>query len=333
MKSVGVRMQIMLRPKILISHPATPQKALDVLKDKFELVVSQGDPNPTREQLLKDIKGCAGVLLFGHSKFDKEMMDAAGDSLKVVGSAAAGYDHIDLPLLRERGVQVSNTPGLLGPAVAELSIALLLEVSRRTLEGYRAIVENKWIPGHPTWMTGPGLSGKTVGIIGLGANGFNIAKRIKGFDIGRLLYNDLSELKEKAKQVDGEFVTKDVLFRESDFVFLGVPLTNLTKNLVNKEVFKTMKNSSILINTARGEVVNQDDLVEALQKNIIYGAGLDVMYPEPLPSDHILTKLPNCVLTPHIGSATIEIREAMLVLAAQNILNVLTGQPLLTPIP
>uniref|UniRef100_A0A1B6HUG5 Glyoxylate reductase/hydroxypyruvate reductase n=1 Tax=Homalodisca liturata TaxID=320908 RepID=A0A1B6HUG5_9HEMI len=320
------------KPRVLISHNAIPQVAIDILKDKFDTVVVKGTPNPTREELLQLIQGCSAALWYGHIKVDREMVDAAGDSLKIVAHSGAGYDHIDVTYLKEKGIICTNAANVLGPAVAEIAIALTLEVSRRTLEGYKAITSGTWLMNHATWMTGHGLSNKTVGIIGLGQNGFAIAKRIVGFEIGRLLYNDLTELEEKARSVNAEFVSKEVIFKESDFLYLCVPLNNETRFLVNKETLSTMKNTSILINTSRGEVVNQDDLIEALQKNIIYGAGLDVMYPEPLPQDHILTKLPTCALTPHIGSRTFENRKAMYILAAQNIYNALTGQPVLTPV-
>uniref|UniRef100_A0A1B6HKP3 Glyoxylate reductase/hydroxypyruvate reductase n=1 Tax=Homalodisca liturata TaxID=320908 RepID=A0A1B6HKP3_9HEMI len=323
--------------KILIAHNEIPKSGLDVFAQKLErceLVISEskGSPFPSRETLLNDIKGVDAVMWFGHVHVDREMIDAAGSQLRVVGSMGAGYDHIDVKLLRERNIAVSNTPSILSSAVADMAVGLALAVSRNIVQGYNSILQNNWVVNHPTWMCGPALDGSTVGIVGLGAIGSKIARRIKTFDIAQLLYTNRRERPEGV-EVGAKYVSLDQLLAESDFVFLTVPLTPETKHLLSLEQFRKMKTTSILINVARGDVINQNDLVTALQSKMIGGAALDVMNPEPLPPDHPLTKLSNVVLTPHISSATFRARETMARLAAENICNVLNNKELLTPIP
>uniref|UniRef100_A0A1B6M7W9 Glyoxylate reductase/hydroxypyruvate reductase n=1 Tax=Graphocephala atropunctata TaxID=36148 RepID=A0A1B6M7W9_9HEMI len=325
------------RFKILIAHNEIPQSGLNVFAEKlerYELVISktEGSPFPSRETLLNDIKGVDAVMWFGHVHVDREMLEAAGSQLQVVGSMGAGYDHIDVKLLRDRNIPVSNTPNILSCAVADMAVGLALAVSRNILQGHNTILADKWVANHPTWMCGPALEGSTVGIVGLGAIGSKIAKRIRTFDIGRLLYTNRRQRPE-AVELGATYVSLDKLLAESDFVFLTVPLTPDTRGLLGLEQFRKMKPTSILTNVARGDVINQDDLVRALQTKMIGGAGLDVMSPEPLPPDHPLTKLPNVVLTPHISSATFRARETMAKLAAENICNILNNKELLTPIP
>uniref|UniRef100_A0A1B6GR01 Glyoxylate reductase/hydroxypyruvate reductase n=2 Tax=Cuerna arida TaxID=1464854 RepID=A0A1B6GR01_9HEMI len=319
------------KPKILISHTEIPVSALDILKDKYELIFSPGIPRPTRQQLLKDAKGVVGILWYSKERIDKEFVEAAGDQLKVVACCTAGYDHVDVPLLKSLNIKASNTPGVLNNACAEIAIGLLLSTSRNLLKGYKAILSNQWDTVRPAWMWGHGLDNSTVGIIGLGGIGFTIAKRVQAFEVKKILYSGRSE-KKAGKEIGAIFVPLDTLLRESDFVIIACALNNETKHLMNKEAFQKMKPTSILINISRGDIVNQDDLVEALQNNVIWGAGLDVMTPEPLPPDHPLTKLPNCVLSPHLGTQTDAVTWKMAELTARNIYNALNDIPLLTPV-
>uniref|UniRef100_A0A1B6KZH6 Glyoxylate reductase/hydroxypyruvate reductase n=1 Tax=Graphocephala atropunctata TaxID=36148 RepID=A0A1B6KZH6_9HEMI len=322
---------------ILEPHPhlnLVRQALKDNISSSCELIVSEtkGSPIPTRETLLNDIQGVDAALWYGHIRVDEEMINAAGKQLKVVGSMGAGYDHLDVEKLKQRKIKVSNTPNVLSCAVADMAIGLALAVSRNILHGHNAILENKWIVNHPAWMCGPSLEGSTVGIVGLGAIGSKIARRIRTFDINQLLYNNRHQHPDVAGDLEAKYVPLDQLLAESDFVFLTIPITSETRHLLNLDKFKRMKSTSILINVARGEVVNQDDLVTALQTKMIGGAGLDVMTPEPLPPNHPLFKLPNVVLSPHVSGATYRAREAMAVLAAENICNALNNLQLLTPI-
>jgi len=316
--------------RVLITRKEFPPKALKLFEDdKYELVIAQ---SYKRDVILHDIQGVDAAVWFGHMRLDKEMITAAGDRLKVVASMGAGYDHISVEELTKRNILVSNTPDILSAPVADMAVGLALAVSRNILLGHNSICNDEWVVNHPTWMCGIGLEGATVGIVGFGAIGRKIAQRIKTFDIGKLLYYNPSE-KPEAKELGATKVELEELLRESDFVFLSCPLTEQTKHLINKKTLEWMKDTSILINIARGDVVNQDDLVVALKEKKIWGAGLDVMTPEPLPPTHELTKLPNVVLTPHISSATFSKREEMAALAVQNVLNALNKQPLKTAIP
>uniref|UniRef100_A0A1B6EDW6 Glyoxylate reductase/hydroxypyruvate reductase n=1 Tax=Clastoptera arizonana TaxID=38151 RepID=A0A1B6EDW6_9HEMI len=319
------------KQKILISHEEVPEKALIILKNKYELIVCPGMPYPSREQFLKDIKGTVGVLLYSKHKIDEEVIDAAGPDLKVIASMSAGYDNIDVPLLTSRNIKASNTPGVLSNCVAEVAVGLVLSTLRRLNEGYQIILSDRWETGRIQWMLGQSLEGSTVGIVGLGNIGCAIAKRLKAFDLGRLLYSGRTE-KLEAQELGAEFMVLDEMLKVSDVVVISCALTSDTKHLFNKDKFKLMKPTSIIVNISRGEVIDQVALVEALQNKTIWGAGLDVMTPEPIEADHPLTKIPTCVLSPHVGSATIETRTAMAELAATNIYNALNGLPLLTPI-
>lgn len=319
------------KQKILVTHSEVPMKGLDILKDRYELIFSPGLPYPTREQILKDIKGVSGVIWWGKHVVDEEVVEAAGPNLKIVAAMSAGYDNINVDLLKSRGIKVSNTPDVLSNAVAELAVGLLLSAARRLYEGYQTILNDKWEASRPQWLLGQDLCGSTVGIIGLGSIGAVLCKKLKAFDVGTFLYSGRSE-KQIGKMLGAKFVTLDKLLEQSDFVIITCAFTPETTNLINRDTLKKMKKNSILVNVSRGGVVDQDALVEALKNKTIWAAALDVMTPEPLPSDHPLTKLPNCVLSPHVGSATFKTREEMARLAAQNVFNALNHFPLATPI-
>ncbi|XP_054261208.1 glyoxylate reductase/hydroxypyruvate reductase-like isoform X2 [Macrosteles quadrilineatus] len=321
--------------RILITHPDIPAKALNMLQEKgYELKISQMPKEssaPPREILLKDVQNMDAILWFGHVKVDKEMIDAAGERLKVVGSMGAGYDHIDVGLLHQRSIRVSNTPDVLSSAVADMAVGLALAVSRNIVTGAAAVKQGKWIGVHPTWMCGPTLENATVGIVGLGAIGSKILQRVKAFDVKEVLYYNRRE-KNKDEANGACYTSLDELLKKSDFIFLTVPSNKDSKGLIDKNAFKKMKNTAILINSARGDVINQDDLVMALENKEIGGAGLDVTQPEPLPVDHKLLKFDNVVVTPHISSATFQAREKMAVLAAENIICALENKVMPTPI-
>lgn len=319
------------KQKILITHSEVPIKGLDILKDRYELIFSPSIPFPTREQILKDIKGVSGVIWWGKHVVNEEVVEAAGPNLKIVAAMSAGYDNINVDLLKSRGIKVSNTPDVLSNSVAELAVGLLLSAARRLVEGYHAILDDKWDSSRPQWLLGQDVCNSTVGIIGLGSIGAVICKKLKGFDVGTFLYTGRSE-KPIGKTLGAKFVTLDKLLEQSDFVIITCALTPETTHLINRDTLKKMKKTSILVNVSRGGIIDQEALIEALQNKTIWAAALDVMTPEPLPSDHPLTKLPNCVLSPHIGSATLKTREEMARLAAQNVFNALNDFPLATPL-
>ncbi|XP_052237499.1 glyoxylate reductase/hydroxypyruvate reductase-like isoform X2 [Dreissena polymorpha] len=250
-----------------------------------------------------------------------------GENLRVVGTMSVGYDHVDLSACRKRGIPVGYTPDVLTSATAELTMALLLTVSRRIQEGVTAVKDGSWGTWAPLWLCGQGLEGATVGVVGLGRIGFAVAQRLKPFGVSKILYTGQSE-KASSAQLPAEYVTFDKLLNDSDFVIGCCALNSKTTGLFNADTFKKMKKNAIFINTSRGGLVNQDDLYTALKNGDILAAGLDVTSPEPLPTSHPLLTLENCVVLPHIGSATLKARNAMSELCARNIVAALYGEPI-----
>ncbi|XP_054647784.1 glyoxylate reductase/hydroxypyruvate reductase [Dunckerocampus dactyliophorus] len=277
-----------------------------------------------REELLKGAQGAHGVLCTLTEKIDAEVMDAAGPNLKVISTLSVGYDHLDLNEIKKRGIRVGYTPDVLTDATAELTVALLLATARRLPEAMVEVKNGGWGSWTLLWMCGYGLSGSTVGVIGLGRIGMAIARRLMPFGVKRLLYSGRTE-KAYAAELNGEFVPVDTLASESDFIVVSCSLTPQTQGLCDKAFFSKMKKTGIFINSSRGAVVNQEDLYEALKSGQIAAAGLDVTTPEPLPTNHPLLALKNCVVLPHIGSATHSTRGNMATLAARNLLGGLQG--------
>lgn len=316
----------MSRPKVLITRPDIPSVGLNLLQEQCETIIwNKPEPIP-RNVLLQKIKGVDAVYCLLTDKIDEEILNAAGSQLKVVASMSVGIDHLDLHALKKRGIKVGYTPGILTNATAELAVGLLLATSRRLLEANRAIYQGEWKTWSPTWMCGPGLSGATVGIVGLGRIGVQVARCLKGFNVAEILYTSRSD-KPDALAFNGKRVNFDQLLGESDFIVVTTALTPETRGMFNHSTFNKMKKSAIFVNVSRGEVVDQAALIEALKQKIIKAAGLDVMTPEPIPLDSELLKLDNCVILPHIGSATTDTRAEMSRVTANNILAVLRGTP------
>ncbi|XP_055309749.1 glyoxylate reductase/hydroxypyruvate reductase-like isoform X2 [Sitodiplosis mosellana] len=319
-----------LRPKVLVTNPRTPPAGIQLLREKCDVIIGEGNPKPTREEILSKSEGVDAILWSCYDPLNAEVLDRAGPQLKAVSTKSSGIDYVDVAEFKKRGIPLGHTPNILSDAVADLAIGLLVSAARRFHEGYLKIVNDQWDGFDPQWMLGQDIKGSTVGIVGLGNVGQEIAKRLQGFKIGSILYTGHRE-KEEGKQLGATFVSFDDLLTRSDFVFVVCPLTNETRNLFDKTAFAKMKSTSVFINVSRGGVVVQDDLVEALKNGTIFSAGLDVMTPEPLPPDHILTKLPNCVLVPHLGTATLRTENDMSCIGAQNILNVLEGKAMISP--
>uniref|UniRef100_A0A8C9SSX8 Glyoxylate reductase/hydroxypyruvate reductase n=1 Tax=Scleropages formosus TaxID=113540 RepID=A0A8C9SSX8_SCLFO len=281
------------------------------------------EPIP-RTDLLQGVSGAHGILCLLSDRIDAEVINAAGPNLKVISTLSVGFDHLAVGEIKKRGVRVGYTPDVLTDATAELTVALLLATARRIPEGVEEVKNGGWSSWKPLWLCGYGLSGSTVGVIGLGRIGLAIARRLKPFGVKRLLYSGRTS-KPQAAEVDGEFASLDRLVSESDFVVVSCSLTPETQGLCDKALFSKMKKTAVFVNTSRGAVVNQEDLHEALSSGRIAAAGLDVTTPEPLPTDHPLLKLKNCVILPHIGSATYSTRGIMAELCANNLLAGLTG--------
>lgn len=301
-----------------------PDPGLNLVREHFPSAeVWTHDLPPTREQLLEKVRGVDGLLCLLTERIDAEVMDAAGPQLKVISSMSVGVDHIDVAEATKRGIPVGNTPGVLTDATADQAFALLLAAARRLVEGVDYVRAGKWTTWHPQLLLGADLAGATLGIIGFGRIGQAVAKRAQGFDM-RVIYHSPN-----AKPACGATpVDLDALLRESDFISLHLPLTPATKHLVNADFLAKMKPSAILVNTARGGVVDQSALYNALKSKQIFAAALDVTDPEPLPPDSPLLQLENCIIVPHLGSASRRTREMMSKLAAENLLAGLKGERL-----
>lgn len=267
-----------------------------------------------------------------NDKIDKEVLNAAGDRLKTIGTMSVGYDHIDVAECKSRGIRIGYTPDVLTDATAELTVALLLATSRRLLEANKEVYNGGWQAWSPNYMCGHGLKGSTVGIVGFGRIGFEVAKRIFPFKPAQILYSNRSMKDDWAHEVDAVKVTFDELLSQSDFVIVTVALTPETKHLFNSTAFAKMQPTAIFINTSRGGVVDQDALYQALESGTIHAAGLDVSTPEPLPIHSPLLKLKNLVMLPHIGSADIETRREMSKITACNILAGLNGKKMIAEV-
>ncbi|XP_015597487.1 glyoxylate reductase/hydroxypyruvate reductase-like isoform X2 [Cephus cinctus] len=320
------------RPKVLVTFPHIPEIGIELLKNKCDLIIWDKPVAIPREELMKKIVGVDGVYCLLTDKIDNEILEVAGPQLKVVGTMSVGYNHLDLKALKARNIHVGYTPGILTNATAELTIALVLATSRRLFEANAAMLRGEWTAWSPTWMCGPGLKGSTVGIVGLGRIGIKVAECLASFDVKKIIYTSRTEKKEAAAFC-GQKVTFNELLHQSDFIVVTTALTPETTNLFNEEAFAKMKKTSVFINTSRGEVVDQDALIQALKNKTIWAAGLDVMVPEPIPLDSELLKLSNCVILPHLGSANIETRTKMAKMTAENILAVLRGAPEEMPSP
>lgn len=315
----------MSRPQIYVTRPDIPKEGLDILRQTCDVTTWTEEVPVPREELLKNIKGKDGLFCILTDKVDREILDSAGSNLKVVATMSAGFDHLDVGELKQRGIKIGYTPDILTDSTAELTVALLLATSRRLIEASQEVYNGGWKAWAPVWMCGPSLSNSTVGIVGFGRIGQAIARRLKPFNVSTFLYHGRSDKKEAA-EVGAVRVPFDELLSKSDFIIVACALTPETKEMFNEAAFKKMKPNAIFVNTSRGGVVNQDDLISALQNKTILAAGLDVMTPEPLPLDSPLLKLKNCVLLPHIGSASIETRIEMAILTANNILAALNGK-------
>jgi len=305
-----------------------PAAGLDKVAAACEADVWREPLPPSREVLLERISGCEGLLSLLTEKVDAEVMDAAGSQLKVISNFAVGFNNIDIAEATRRGIRVGNTPDVLTDATADMAMALLMSAGRRIVEGQDYIRAEKWRTWEPLGHIGVDLVGRKLGIVGMGRIGLAMAKRCHGGWGMQILYhdtrrNDTAEQELSARQVDF-----DTLLAESDFVSVHTDLNESTNGLFDADAFRRMKETAVFINSARGPIHNQRDLFEALKQGEIFAAGLDVTDPEPIPTDDPLLTLPNCVIAPHIASATFSSRNGMAEIAADNLLAGLAGEPL-----
>jgi len=302
------------------------ERGLELVKDFCEAEVWPDELPPSREQILKHVVGVDGLLCLLTDRIDAEVMDAAGRGLKVISNHAVGVDNVEVAAATARGIPVGNTPDILTDATADMAFALLLAAARRVVEGAGLVKVGGWKTWGPGFMLGADLSGATLGIVGFGRIGRAVAHRASGFGM-RILFTDplpaLPEPGVTAKQVDF-----DTLLKESDFISLHTPLTDQTRGLINADSLKKMKPTAVLVNTSRGPVVDQEALFAALKSRQIFAAALDVTVPEPLPVDHPLLGLENCIILPHIASASWRTRQNMSSMAAENLIAGLKGERL-----
>ncbi|XP_050677217.1 glyoxylate reductase/hydroxypyruvate reductase-like [Leptidea sinapis] len=322
--------------KVLVSSNDFPDSAVALLEEHFTVLKSRyinfGEEglNENKQELLNLIPGCSALIWVSHHQITKELLDKAGPQLKIVSTASAGYNNCNLPELKARGIKLTNTPDVLSAAVGEIAVSLMIAAARRFTENLDQVRRGEWEIGFQK-VLGQDLRGSTVGIVGFGGIGQATAKRLAGFEVGKFIYTGHNE-KPQAKEFNAQLVPLDELLAESDFILLSAPLTDETRHMINKTTLAKMKKNAIVVNVGRGDLINQDDLYDALKNNQIYAAGLDVTTPEPLPKDHKLFTLSNLFVLPHIGSATVRTRNDMAILAANNVINALYGKPLLTPV-
>ncbi len=308
-----------------------PKNGIELLKAAHEVEVYEKDQVIPRTELLEKIAGKDAVVTVLTEQVDAEFFDAAGDQLKVVANYAVGFDNIDVREASKRDIFITNTPGVLTEAVAEHTFALMMTVARRVVEADDFVRAGKFYHWMPLGFLGPSLWGKTIGIVGLGRIGSWVAEAaFRAFHM-KVLYHDPDRHDEFEMKLDAEYHELPTLLKRADVVTLHVPLVDSTRHLIGKKELALMKETAILVNTARGPVVDESALYSALKDRNIFGAGLDVFEDEPKLHPG-LAKLPNVVLTPHIASATTEAREAMAEIAAQNVLAVLAGKPPLNPV-
>ena len=313
--------------KVLVTREI-PEVGLYLLED-FDVSVLFERP-PERGELLQAVRGMDGVLSTATEKIDGEVLDAAGDGLKVVANMAVGYDNIDVRAARERGVVVTNTPGVLDETTADVAFMLMLAAARRLGEGERLLRAGKWEWWGPKQLRGLDVWGKKLGILGLGRIGQAVARRARGFGM-EILYHNRSRKEDAEKELGARYLELRDLLSESDFISVHTPLTDETRHLIGKEELERMKSGAVLVNTSRGPVVDEGALADALGNGRIFAAGLDVYEEEPRVHPKLLG-LENVVLAPHIGSASIETRDKMATLAAENLRSVLRGEQPKTPV-
>ena len=293
--------------------------ALKELRKKYQIEIHSGQIPIPQTKLQSKIKDIDGLICFPYDTISKEIIKE-GKNLKVISTYSVGFDHIDTEYSKKKKIRVGYTPEVLTDATANMAFSLLLDITRRTTEGDRNIRNTKWKKIYGAFdYVGIDLQGKTIGILGLGRIGSTLAKRAKAFDMKIIYHNRKHVVRSKEKSLDVKYVSFEKLITKSDFISIHIPHTKETDGLFNMKVFKKMKKSSFLINTSRGKVVNEKDLVIALKKRVISGAGLDVFEKEPIKKNHPLVKLQNIVLTPHIGSSTKETRIRMAEITVKNL--------------
>jgi glyoxylate reductase len=315
-----------LKKRIFVTR-RIPVDGLENINQEFDISVWSDDFPPSKEEIVKNAADCEGMVTLLSDPIGADVIEQL-PKLRVIAQYAVGYDNIDLKYATKKGIIVTNTPDVLTETTADLTWALIMSASRRIVEADRYVRGGRWkVAWSPELLLGSDIYGTTLGIIGMGRIGRAVARRAHGFDM-KLLYTSRTRKEsdiELEEQLEAHCVDIHTLLRKSDIVTLHVPLTSSNTHLIGKSELAMMKPSSIFINTSRGPVVDEDALYHALQTKRIRAAGLDVFNKEPIELDNPLLQLPNVVLLPHIGSASIRTRSTMAKMCAENLRAALTG--------
>ncbi|MFW9847431.1 MAG: glyoxylate reductase [Candidatus Thorarchaeota archaeon] len=313
-----------LRERVFVTR-LIPDEGLIQIKETFETSVWEKEAPPSKAEIISKAADCTGIATLLSDPIDAELMDALPE-LKVIAQYAVGYDNIDVEAATERGIMVTNTPGILTETTADLTWALILATARRVPEADRYIRNGRWsVAWGPRMLLGRDVYGATLGIVGAGRIGTAVAKRAAGFSM-KILYYSRSSNEEMEARLGGERTDLITLLRESDIVSIHVPLTDETRNMIGAKELQEMKSKAILVNTARGSIVDEDALAHSLQSGGIAGAGLDVFREEPVPTDSRFIDLDNVVILPHIGSASVDTRAKMAEMCAMNLISAMKGE-------
>ena len=314
----------MERAKVFLTRKLFDE-AISLIEEYADVEVYESEEEPAPYDLiLEKVRDVDGLLCLLTDKIDARIIEA-GERLKVISNYAVGYDNIDVEAATRRGIYVTNTPGVLTETTADLAWAILMAIARRVVEADKYVRAGKWVHAWgPKMMLGSDVHGKTLGIVGLGRIGSAVARRAKGFNM-RIIYYDIFRREDLERELGLEYKPLEELLKEADYVTLHVPLTKETHHLIGERELDLMKPTAYLINTSRGAVIDQRALYKALKERRIAGAALDVFEKEPIDPDDPLLELDNVVLTPHIGSASVETRKKMAMMAAENLVSVLKG--------
>jgi glyoxylate reductase len=315
------------RPRVFVSRRISDD-SLQRIAGQTNADVWPDELPPDRSELLRRVAGVDGFLSMVSDRVDNELLERAGPQLRVVSNYGVGIDHIDVAACTHRGVVVGNTPGVLTETTADFAFALLMAAARRIPEGVEFVRQDRWKAWSPLLLIGPDVHHATLGIVGFGRIGREVAKRAHGFDMPILYYARHAAAPADETRLGARRASLDEVLAHSDFVTLHVPLSPETHHLINRETLSKMKPSAILINTSRGPVVDSEALYEALRDGVIAGAALDVTEPEPVPGHHKLLSLPNCSIVPHIASSSFATRARMASIATDNLLAGLEHAPL-----
>ena len=320
-----------MAPVVFVTRPL-PAPGIDLLVESGFEVRANGEDRPLqRAELIAGIEQADALLCMLSDRIDVEVLEAA-PLLRVISNYAVGFDNIDVAAARQRGVEVTTTPGVLTDATADLAWALLLAAARNLGAGERLVRAGEWTGWAPTQLLGEPLRHQTLGIVGMGAIGQAVARRAQGFGMNVVYFNRNQVASEIETSLGAEFVSLDELLRRSDFISLHAPLNDQSRHMFDARAFRLMKSTAVLVNTGRGALIDEAELVNVLREWRIAAAGLDVYEFEPKITDGLLT-LDNVVLAPHLGSASTLARGDMVRLCCENIVEVLAGRPAVTPAP